>query len=235
MFLLAGESPWKTDGPFDAQACVLPNALLKGQACTAGTTMKYLDDEELPFTREELRQAGSAWLDTRAAEELLESIVASLPGYVAHREELRRKVLRHGGAASLCDEGGEWAVPDILLAYLSTLSVDASARVELLMVKRWAGLRRFYFREALGEWAVNLGTLPASRTLSRPDRKQPVDGAGTAIALPTPPLGEAPPASLVLKAESRVRAKILAWFSLLESVRNEHGLISRRDIGGNAR
>lgn len=217
------------------QTCGLPERTIRRpKPIQRRTTMKYLDDEELPFTRDEVRRAGSAWLGTRDAEELLKSIVASLPGYVAHREELRRKILHHGRAASLCDEAGEWAVPDMLLAHLSILSVDASARVELLMVKRWAGLRRFYFREALGEWAVNLGTLPASSTLRRPDRRQPVDGAGTATALPTPPLGEVPPASLVLKAESRVRTKIVAWFSLLESVRKEHSLISRKDIGGNA-
>ena len=179
--------------------------------------MRYLDDEDLPFTTDELRQAATMWLGKKKGEDLTGEIVESVPGYVASREERRAELFQRGDIDEIF-RAGAYNIPNELLAFISTLSEEAATRIEVLLVKRWSLLRDMYIGEALGKLAVTSG---ADRPRGNRRRKAPRSaphGTRGDHRLPTGSLPPLPP-SLVNDAEARLRVDVAHWRSLVESAR----------------
>lgn len=121
--------------------------------------MKLLDEEEVPFTREEIQTAATLWLGPKKGVTVAEEIVESLPGYVVSREARRAELVQGGHLAEVLRCDG-YNISMELLACISNLSGDAATRVEALLVKRWSGLRDQYIRQAWARISRRGGHLP---------------------------------------------------------------------------
>ncbi|HKV52312.1 MAG TPA: hypothetical protein VJO52_14060 [Gemmatimonadaceae bacterium] len=183
--------------------------------------MKYLDDEELPFTEEELLHAATKWLGSELAQRLVAETIDALPDYIATRERERKELYLASSGGAVPEGRGTWLIPDKLLAHISVLSTDAAVRIELLMVKRWAGQRRVYVGEELfrhardaGEWRLPERQRLDSMTLS-------MKSGGIIHGFPARPIANVALSAVVERAESRVRENIAAWWALVDSVNKE--------------
>jgi hypothetical protein len=93
---------------------------------------EFVDREELPFTQDELFQAGRQFLPDDAAHQMAAHLAACAPDLIAARAE-RRRVWRNAGIADADTRLLHgWAYPDQLLPSLCRLSVDAAQRVASL-------------------------------------------------------------------------------------------------------
>lgn len=179
--------------------------------------MSFLDDEDLPFTIEELRLAATMWLGKNKGKTAAEAIVASVPGYVASRDERRTEMFKRRDFGEAFGPG-TYMIPDELLAFISTVSEDAATRVEVLLVKRWWRLRQQYIGEALGRHSRTKG---ARMPTDKHGWRAPHDIAREAEITHIRPIGQPPkpPTSLVRDAEARLRIDVANWRSLVKSLR----------------
>lgn len=111
---------------------------------------RYIDDDELPFTEDELCRAFALLKDDHAARD------------AAH---LLAELLSDG------TYDGGWSISDEVFAALALLSDDLRERVDAYMRRGWEGRRQLMLHEAVRREGLPRGTAPPPSAIRAADEQ----------------------------------------------------------------
>jgi hypothetical protein len=177
---------------------------------------KYVDAEELPFSKEEILAAARIWLSEPEASDFAQQM-ADHAEIAAERQRVA-ELERLAGVAENHKPRLWWGLsPTWLLPALSVLSPSCEERVRYLMEEWWAHLRRVYLYGEQ-ERAAKPADVGSKEGRSQQESSNSGDLRPFVLLKPRQPLPDLTP-SMANNAEERVQQAIEEWELVVQEAR----------------
>lgn len=186
---------------------------------------EFVDPEELPFTEDELFEAGCLFISAEAARELARCLAELGPGLSEAREQRRAQWRASGVVDAHWMPLHAWVYPDELLPALASLSADAEARALFLKEDSWRGLYRRVISRMQQDALELSGAMPSREEIIRRAAEAAVTKKdkrllkqGLVFQGPPPPLSTT---AMVKAAHDALAAERAKWYAAVERYRGK--------------
>jgi hypothetical protein len=181
---------------------------------------EFIDPEELPFTEDEVCQAGCLFLPADAARAMAATLAECGPGVIVAREERRAAWRAAGMVETQWMPLHAWAYPKDLLPALASLSPDVASRAQFMMEARWQCVYQYTIGRLQQEALEAAGLVPSRAELIQRATAAAVTKkakrelkVGLVVQGPPPPL---PTTAMVVAAHAAVAAERVEWAAHVE-------------------